>query len=266
MCLFVGYYRHDRFGVVGHFVNRAFAAVAACRHIGPQGFDFGFDGIDIDVAHHHDGLQIGAVPFAIVVAQSLIREVVDDGRVANHIALGILRAREYVGVGLFPHTPAGSGTRTPLFANDTAFGINLVAQQRQGTRPIVHHQQGAVDDALAIGRHVGQAIDRFVERGVGVDVTTKIDANRLEIVDDAFAGEMLGAVESHVFEEVCQTVLVVFFENGAHRLRDVKLGALFRLFVVANVISQSVVQLTIAHIGVERQRLRFLLCKKRRCT
>ena len=59
---------------------------------------------------------------------------------------------------------------------------------------------------------------------------------------------------------------LVFFENGAHRLRDVKLGALFRLFVVANVISQSVVQLTIAHIGVERQRLRFLLCKKRRCT
>ena len=77
---------------------------------------------------------------------------------------------------------------------------------------------------------------------------------------------MRGAVESHVFEEVCQAVLVVFFETGAHRLRDVKLGALFRLFVVANVISQSVVQLTIAHIGVERQRLRFLLCKKRRCT
>ena len=52
---------------------------------------------------------------------------------------------------------------------------------------------------------------------------------------------MLGAVEGHVLQEVRQTVLVILFQDSTHSLRDMKLRALLGLFVMTDIIGQSVV-------------------------
>ena len=75
----------------------------------------------------------------------------------------------------------------------------------------MHHEQSGIDDSLAIGRHIRKAIDCLVNRGIGIDVSAEVNTNRFEIIDDTFAWEMLCTIEGHVLQEVCQTILVVFF-------------------------------------------------------
>ena len=46
--------------------------------------------------------------------------------------------------------------------------------------------------------------------------------------------------------------LVAIFEDSTYGLRDMELGTLLRLLIVADVIGQSVVQMTYAHVLVNR--------------
>ena len=56
-----------------------------------------------------------------------------------------------------------------------------------------------------------------------------------------------------MLKEVCKTILVVFFENSTNGLRDMELSTLFRIFIVTDVISQTILQLTHAHCRINRQ-------------
>ena len=80
---------------------------------------------------------------------------------------------------------------------------------------------------------------------------------------EGIAGEVRGAVEAHVLEEVCQSQLVLLFLYGAYLLRDVEVGPVGGLLVVADVVGQSVVQFADAHGGVGGQRGQLLLCQRR---
>ena len=65
---------------------------------------------------------------------------------------------------------------------------------------------------------------------------------------------MLGAVESHVLQEVGQTKLILVLERGTHLLRDVEVGTLLRLLVVQEVVRQAVVQLAVSYFRIQRNR------------
>ena len=56
-----------------------------------------------------------------------------------------------------------------------------------------------------------------------------------------------------MFQQVGQTALALLFLHRAHLLGDVVVSHLFRILVVANVVGESVVELTLAHILVLRQ-------------
>ena len=56
-----------------------------------------------------------------------------------------------------------------------------------------------------------------------------------------------------------QTALVFFFLHGTHFLCDVEVDTLLGQGVVAHVISESIGQLTVTHIGIHRK----LLCHGR---
>ena len=120
------------------------------------------------------------------------------------------------------------------------------------------HEKCTVEDFLT-SRHVRETIHSFVERSVGIDVATETYTYRFEIVDEKFAWEVLSAVERHVFEEVSETILVVFFEDSTYGLSDVEFAAFFRLVVVTNVISKAIVEHTHTYVLVDREKL-WLLC------
>ena len=264
LSLGVGYDSHQRLVIMVDGVDRPLAVVSTARHVGPEGLYLLLNAVHVDVAHYDDCLVVRAVPLMVVVTQCLVGEVVDDGGVAYHVALGVLRARVHLCVQLPPYTTACRAACAPLLQYHAALGVYLLVQQREGAAPVVHHQQRAVDDTLAIGRHVAQTIYRLVNRGVGIDVTAEVDTYRLKIVDDSLALKMLGTVEGHMLQEVGQTVLVVLLQDGTYRLRDVELATLFGLLVVTDVVGQSVVQLAVANLRVHRQFLRRLLRREGR--
>ena len=217
-------------------VDGSLSEVRTTRYIGPEGFDLGFDSIYIDVTDHDDRLIVRSVPFMVVVAQGLVSEVIDDGRVTDHVPFGVLRARVHLRIQFFPDTATCGTTGSPLFEDDTALGVDLFGQQQQTATPVVHHEQSTIYDPGTVGRHVRQAIHSLVNRGVGVDVATEIDTNRLKIVDDTFTREMLGAVEGHMLQEMRQTVLVILFEDRSDGLCDMELTTLLGLLVMTDVI------------------------------
>ena len=145
--------------------------------------------------------------------------------------------------------------------NHGAFLVDFLRVQRQVVRPVVEDEQAGVYKPLAHG-HVRDVVHGFVDGGVRIEVGAEFHSVLFQILAEQVAGEVGGAVEAHVFEEMGQTALVVFFEDGAHFLGNVEVGQILRLSVVPDIVSQSVVQLADAHVRVGRDR-RHLLCECR---
>ena len=80
---------HDGSLVVGHGIIFALLGFWLCGDIIEDFLDFVLDIVDVDVAYNNDTLQIGAIPCLIVVAQSLIGEVVDNLHRADGQTLAI---------------------------------------------------------------------------------------------------------------------------------------------------------------------------------
>ena len=255
----VGNDYYQRFLVVVHRVDRALTIVGTTRYVRPEGFDLRLNTIHIDVTHYNNSLIIRAIPFLIIVTQCLILKIIDHRRVPDHISFRVLRARVHARVHLFPYAPARGASGTPFLQDDATLSVYLLVQKQQAAAPIVHDEQRAIHDTRTISRHIGETIDRLINRGISIDVSTEVHTHRFKIIDDSFAGEMLGTIECHMLQEVRQTVLVILFEDSTNRLRDVELSTLLGLLIMTDIIGQSVFQLAIANLRVHGEFLRRLL-------
>ena len=101
-------------------------------------------------------------------------------------------------------------------------------------------EQAGILHAFAFGGHVRDVVDGLVDAGVGVEVLSELHAHAFKPCDEFVAGEVLGAVEAHVLQEVGQTALVVVLKNRAYLLSDVEVGLPFGRFVVTDEVSKSV--------------------------
>ena len=95
---------------------------------------------------------------------------------------------------------------------------------------------------------------KLLEERIRKDGTVKA-GNVLKV--DSFLNHQM---DVKLFQEMGKAALVGFFLNGAYLLGNVKVGPVCRLAVLADIIGQSVVQLSDTDIFVDRDR-RHLLCK-----
>ena len=241
----VGEDTHDRLGVVGdtyHLLLRRIGRRSG--DVGHHALDLLLDGIDVDVAHDNHRLIVGTVPLVIESLQVVVREVLQTVQITDQVTVLILRSAAHGLYHVDGRTPRGTVARTQLLHNDTALGVDLLGLQRNEVRPVVQHQQRRVYHALALNGHIGHVILRKVPRGEGVEVGAELDADLFEILRQRLVGEILSAVEGHVLEEVRQPLLRIVLLYGTHVMNDIKLGHALRFLVVADVIGQSVRQLT----------------------
>ena len=215
-------------------------------------FDLGFNLVNIDVADDHDALLVGTVPFLIIVADSLIREIVYDFHGADGQAVCIFVVGIDLGKDLFVHTHLGVLAAAPLFVDDAALLVDVLTLEKQAVSPVMEDPQAGVDGARNGNRHVVDVINCFVYGRVCIQVSSELHTDRFQILDQSVAGEMLGAIEAHVLKEVGQTALVFVFEDRSHFLGDIEMSLVFRLFVVTDVIGQTVIQFSDAYLLVYR--------------
>ena len=157
---------------------------------------------------------------------------------------------EEFGQCLFVDAFASTRLGAPFFMDNLAFGINFLSFQRDETAPVMEYQETGIYQSFTLGRYVGEVINRLVKGGIGIDVGTEADTILLQILNQPFSREMLGAIESHVFQEVGQSALIFFLQDRTNPLHNVELGLPNRLFVRTNIIGQSVGQCAIPHCCV----------------
>ena len=83
-------------------------------------------------------------------------------------------------------------------------------------------------------------IYRLIDRGISIEVGTKLHADGLEQRHDdeilELAREVQGTIESHMFQEVSQATLARFFQDGAYTLGNIEVGESRLLVVMTDVI------------------------------
>ena len=124
----------------------------------------------------------------------------------------------------------------PLLVDHGALGVDLLREQQQVVGPVVEYEQAGVLHALAGHGHVADVVDRLVEAGHGVEVAAEFHSHRFKIVDQILAGEVSGAVETHVLEEVGQSGLIVLLLHRSDLLGYVEVGLSLGVFVVTDVV------------------------------
>ena len=263
----VGVDADDRLLVVGHDDHLLLGGVGRRGgNVGHQRLEPGFRGLGVQIADDDDRLVVGAVPFLVEALQRVVLEALQPVEVTDQVAVLVARALAQSLQQLHRRTPRSAVARAQLLHDDAALGVDLLGPERDEVRPVVQDQHGRVDDSLARGRDVRNVVNRLVPARTGVEVVAEFHADGLQVLDELFSGEVLRAVEGHVFEEVGQTLLVVLLLDGAHVVQDVEVGLPLGLFVVPDVVGQSVVEPARADLLVRRYRLhRIELCHCAAC-
>ena len=208
----------------------------------------------IHIADDDDALIVGTVPLLIVVAEVLIREIVDNAHQADRHTVSVLgvgiELRQYVVIN--PHDRAAA--QLPFLVDDPAFLVDFLVGKRQAVRPVLEDQQAGVECALAGRRHVADTVDGLVDAGIGIQVAAELNAERTGEFQQRGVGEVLRPIEGHVLQEVGQPSLLVVLLDGTDPLCDVEVGYMLRPFVVKDVIGQAVAELSLSHVLVHGNR------------
>ena len=99
--------------------------------------------VDVDVAYYNDGLQVGAIPLLVVVAQVLIGKVVDNLHRADGQAVLILGTLVDGGHGVL-HQPLHGHAGTaiaPLLVYHATLLVYLLVFEQDVVAPVVEHEQ-----------------------------------------------------------------------------------------------------------------------------
>ncbi len=173
---------------------------------------------------------------------------------ADGQADGILGIVEKDGELLIPHPRLGAEAAPPLFNDNAPLLVDLIGIESHPLRPVAQNLKRLHYHLRTVCGH-SEHIDRLIKTGIGVEVWTETHADGFHIVHQFLFREVLGAVESHVFYEMSDTLLIIIFQyrTGVHH--QPQFGTLFRFLINTNEVLQSVLKNTCVDLWIERQYL-----------
>ena len=228
--------------VVVHGIVNALCSVFSAGNIPEQALDFSLNLGRLDVAHYDYRLQIGAIPFLVIVAQIVVREAVYDVHRTYGKAVLVFCSSVHNRHHTLHHALCGfSGTaHAPLLMYHAPLLIYLFIGEQQGAAPVVQNEQGRIKHGLTPYRYGRDIVHRLVNARIGVEIGPEFHAHALAPRYDTWrltvTPEVRGAIESHVFQEVGQSTLPGFLQDGAHPLGNVEVGNARLLGIVADII------------------------------
>ena len=141
LLLLVNLLRENHLLVVLYRIVDALGGVLCLLYFLEYLLDFLFHIINVNVADNYNTLQVGAVPLLIVVAQSLMREVVDNLHCTYRKAFAVAAAREDVSKHAFLHTHHRSVAAAPLLMDYTTLLVNLFACECKAVGPVTENPE-----------------------------------------------------------------------------------------------------------------------------
>ena len=221
--------------------------------------------VHVDVAHHDDGLQVGAVPLVVIVAQNLVGEVVHHRHQTDGHAVAGTTVGHQCGQLAVQYTHLCRIALAPLLVDDATLLVNLLLIQGEVATPVVQDQQDTVHCGGAGSGYIIYIIYGLIDGSVGIQLLAELHADALQVAQQGIAGIVLGTVEAHVLQEVGQAALLLFLLNGAYLLCNVEIGLSGSLQVLADIIGKAIGQLALACLGILWQRLCADTCNHAKC-
>ena len=217
--------------------------------------DLADDTVAIDVAGDDHRHQVGTIPVTVEAQQRFTRRLLDDLGFADRPTVDVARSLELRAQDLVARPLAGAEVHPPLGEDDGALPIDGVLIEGGGVRPVLEHEQRAIERTGNVGRDAKRVLRLVVTRG-GVGVSADAQPERRQESGELLLREVLGALELHVLDEMRQTQLVVVFEHRAGLDDQSKLSAPRRLGVRPDVVAQPVRQRANGDLRVDRHQLR----------
>ena len=177
--------------VVGNSLWHHLGSIWIHLDTGKEFLDLCLHVVNINVAHYDDSLVVRAIPPMVVGTQGLGLEAVDDRHQTDGQTHTILGTGIYLRQGTLQHALRRTLAQSPLVVHHVAFLVYLVCFQQQAVRPVLQYQQARVECCGTLGRYVTDTINGLVDRGIGIQVTTELHAQRTGELDDAIALEVL---------------------------------------------------------------------------
>ncbi len=184
-------------------------------------------------------------------------EALEAGFGADGQALCVERSTENFWQEDLVHAVLRALAQAQLFQHDGAFQIDVGVVETHAVGPVLQHQKTFADMLGIVGRQ-GQDVDRFVEAGVGVQVSPEFQANGLQVGHQFVFLEMGGTIKCHVLGKVRYPELVLVFQYGTRLDHQAQFQPLFRSAVLLDVIGQPVRQLSNGNLRTDGQRVRKL--------
>ena len=167
---------------------------------------------NIHIPCDHDRGTLGCVPFLIEIHEPVPAHLFDGLFQAD----GEAAAQQRVGHGemkLIQLNALFDRVARQLFTqDDAALAVDLLFLQEHAVEIVAEQLQRLTEHRLV---HAGQLqfVDRFLEGGVCVGVRAESHAQPLKGFHHGACGEMFGAVEGHVLQEVGHALLVVLLHE-----------------------------------------------------
>ena len=191
----------------------------------------------LGVARHHEDHALGPIPFVVELPQRLRLGGVD-------IALdGVAQRGKRV-----EETPAGelgpAGGRlsvAQLAGDDAALALHLLRVELHAVRDVAQHGEPVVEIRRGGGGRV-EDVERVGQQREGAHLRADLHAVFFQVRDEALAGEMRGAVEGHVLDEMRVTALGLGLLGGPDLHGEAEADVPGRLRVPADGVAQAVVE------------------------
>ena len=142
-------------------------------------------------------------------------KVVDDINATDRQTIGILGIGIYHRQGVFQNTLHSAVTASPLFTDYSTLFVDFLSVQVDEAGPVMQNQQARVYYTRIFSRYVADIVNGLVYTCISIQVRSEFDAFGLTPGNDAqmfsVTGKILGTIECHVFQEVCQSPLLGLF-------------------------------------------------------
>ena len=210
---------------------------------------------DRDVTDDDHGHVVRAIPRLVKLEQPLAWRGLEHLGQSDRQPLRVARSLEDHRQLLVRQSRSRPEAAAPFFENNAALLLDFGGQERDAGREIAQHQHAAIDIPGPIGRHL-QHVDGFVEGRRGVDVRAEARADRLEERHQLAGLEVLGAVKSHVLEEVRKPSLIRLLLDRAGIHGQPHRDALGRARILPDEVAEPVRQPAGLHRRIDGQRSR----------
>ena len=209
--------------------------------------------LHVEVADDHHIDHGGVKPCSIELPKAFRGDGFDVSNCSEHIMVLIGRATQQRVGPLYLDTRVGIVAHGELTKDRPALMLDAVVFQFEGIGPVGHDHQTRVQKLGILCRHLAECVYGLVFRGVCVDVVSVEHAVALQHVYHRVTGEMLCALEHLMLQVVRHAMLSWLLCQGTDAVDKIEASLMARCGIVANHVSDAIVQASCHYIVVKRQ-------------